>query len=181
LRDGENRYAAEPELKRRERQTVDDVETPIQSGTRRCEQGWRDFFKTHCNVVFQTALLLTADATAAEAAVAESIDSLDISSPPEQRNLAAWEKAVVVRSIEMSRLSSSAANLASRSMLQPGLLPLIQIEPFPRICFVLRMLLGYSTALSAQILGVEESHVLVLFQMAALQLQQTVAGNRIPL
>jgi hypothetical protein len=92
LRDGEHRYAAEPELKRRERQTVDDVETPIQSGTRRCEQGWRDFFKTHCNVVFQTALLLTADATAADAAVAESIDSLDISSPPEQRNLAAWEK-----------------------------------------------------------------------------------------
>jgi DNA-directed RNA polymerase specialized sigma24 family protein len=66
-------------------------------------------------------------------------------------------------------------------MLQPRLLPLIQIEPFPRICFVLHMLLGYSTALSAQILGVEESHVLVLFQMAARQLQQTVAGNRIPL
>jgi hypothetical protein len=162
-------------------QPVDEIETPIQSRTRRCEQGWRDFFKANCNVVFQTALLLTADATAAEAAVAESIDSLDSSSLPEQRNLAAWEKAVVVRSIETSRLSSSAANSATRSMLQPGLLPLIQIERFPRICFVLRMLLGYSTALCAQVLGVEESHIRMLFQIADLQLQQKVAGNRVPL
>jgi hypothetical protein len=65
-------------------------------------------------------------------------------------------------------------------MLQPGLLPVIQIERFPRICFVLRMLLGYSTALCAQILGVEESHVRMLFRMAALQLQQKVVGNRLP-
>jgi len=162
-------------------QSVNELETPIQSDTRRCEQGWRDFFKANCNVVFQTALLLTADATAAEAAVTESIDSLDISSrPPEQRNMAAWEKAVVVRSIETSRLPSSAANSVTRSMLHPGLLPVIQIERFPRICFVLRMLLGYSTALCAQILGVEESHVRMLFQMAALQLQQKVVGNRLP-
>lgn len=161
-------------------QPVDEIEAPIQSNTRRCEQGWGDFFKANCNVVFQTALLLTADATAAETAVAESIDSLDISSPPEQRNLAAWEKAVVVRSIETSRLSSSAANSATRSMLHPGLLPVIQIERFPRICFVLRMLLGYSTALCAQILGVEESQVRMLFQIAAHQLQQKIAGNRVP-
>jgi hypothetical protein len=162
-------------------QSVDEIETPIHSNTRRCEQGWGDFFKANCNVVFQTALLLTADATAAEAAVAESIDSLDISSPPEQRNLASWEKAAVVRSIETSRLSSSAVNSATRSMLHPGLLPVMQIERFPRICFVLRMLLGYSTALCAQILGVEESHVQMLFQAAAIQLQQNVAGNRVPL
>lgn len=162
-------------------QSVNELETPIQSDTRRCEQGWRDFFKANCNAVFQTALLLTADASAAEIAVAESIDSLDISSwPPEQRNLAAWEKAVVVRSIETSRLSPSAANSATRSMLHPGLLPVILIERFPRICFVLRTLLGYSTALCAQILGVEESHVRMLFQMAALQLQQKVVGNRVP-
>ena len=161
-------------------QPVDEIETPIQSDTRRCEQGWRDFFKANCNAVFQTALLLTADATAAEMAVAESIDSLDISNPPEQRNLVAWEKTVVLRSIETSRLSSSAADSATRSMLHPGLLPVILIERFPRICFVLRMLLGYSTALCAQILGVEESHVRMLFQMAALQLQQKIAGNRVP-
>jgi hypothetical protein len=160
-------------------QPVDEIKTPIQSGTR-CEQGWRDFFKANCNFVFQTALLLTADATVAEAAVAESIDSLDISGPAEPRNLADWEKAVVVRSIETSRLSSSTANSATRSMLQPGLLPVIQIERFPRICFVLRMLLGYSTALCAQMLGVEESHVRILFEMAALQLQQKVAGSRVP-
>ena len=159
-------------------QSMDEIKTPIRPGTSRCEQGWRDFFKANCNVVFQTALLLTADATAAEAAVVESIDSLDISSRPEQRSLAAWEEAVVVRSIETSRVSSSAANSATRSMLQPALLPLIQIEGFPRICFVLRMLLGYSTALCAQILGVEEIHIRILFQTAALQLRQKVKGNK---
>ena len=161
--------------------TVDEIETPIQSKIRRCEQGWGDFFKANCNIVFQTALLLTADAIAAETAVAESIDCLDISSPAEQRNLAAWEKAVVVRSIETSPLSSSAENSATRSLLQPGLLPVIQIERFPRICFVLRMLLGYSTVVCAQMLGVEESHVRMLFQATALQLQQKVAGNSVPL
>jgi len=162
-------------------QLVDEVEGKIQSEAKRYEQAWRTFLKVNCNALFQTALLLTADAQTAEAAVAESIDSLDISSPPEQRNLSDWEKAVVMRSIETSRLSSSAANSATRSMLQAGLLPVIQIERFPRICFVLRMLLGYSTALCAQILGEEESHVRMLFQMAALQLQQRVAGNWVPL
>jgi hypothetical protein len=161
-------------------QPVDEIEGKIQADAKTCEQAWRKFFKVNCNIVFQTALLLTADATAAEAAVAESIDALDVSSPPEQRNLAAWERAVATRSIETSRLYSFAANQTTQSMLQPGLRPIIQIERFPRICFVLRMLLGYSTVMCAQMLGVEENHVRMLFQMAALQLQK-VAGNRVPL
>jgi DNA-directed RNA polymerase specialized sigma24 family protein len=65
-------------------------------------------------------------------------------------------------------------------MLHPWLLPVIQIERFPRICFVLRVLLGYSTALCAQILGVEERHVRMLFQMAALQLEQKILPDRVP-
>ena len=115
---------------------VDEIETQIQSDTKRCEQEWRNFFKANCNALFQTALLLTTDAPTAEAAVAESIDALDMSSPPEQRSLTAWQKAVVVRSIETSQLSSSAADPVTRFTLQPALLPTIQIERSPRICFV---------------------------------------------
>jgi len=161
-------------------QAVEAIKMLTQSDTTRCKQQWRDFVKAHCDEVFQTALLLTADATAAEAAVTRSIDSLDISSAPEHADLAAWEKAVVVRSLETSQPPSPTPNSTTRSMLQPGLPRVIQIERLPRICFVLRMLLGYSTPLCAQILGVEESEIRMLFQMAALQLQQKVAGKQEP-
>jgi hypothetical protein len=161
-------------------QAVETVEMPIQAEAGGLEQEWRDFCKANCKIVFQTALLLTADATAAESAVTNSIDSLDVSSPPANGALADWEQAVVERSIETSPLPSPTSNSATRSLLQPGLLLVIQIERFSRVCFVLRMLLGYSTALCSQILGVEESHVRMFFQLAVLQLHQKAAANRIP-
>jgi len=158
-------------------QLMDEIGMQIHSDISECEQRWRTFFKANCDALFQTALLLSADAVAAEKAVSESLDSLDLSIPPEHRNFPGWERAVVARSIETSQLRPTPPDAATRSMLQPGLLPVIQIERFPRVCFVLGMLLGYSTALCAQILGVEESHVRMLFQMAALQLQRNVVAS----
>ena len=153
-------------------------ETQIRSDTRSCEQEWRDFFKINCNALFQTALLLTADAVTAEVALIKSIEELDMSSSPEQ-SLPAWKKAVVMRSIETVQLSASTPDPMTRFMLQPGLQPVIEIERFPRICFVLRMLLGYTTAFCAQMLGMEESDIRKLFQIAVIQLQEKVVADRV--
>ena len=158
---------------------VYEIVTLIQSDTKRCERAWREFFKVNCNALFQTALLLTADVLAAEAALSESIDELDMSSAPGQPSLAAWEKAVVMRSIEQPQVPLSAADPMTRSMLQPGLRPVIQIERFPRISFVLRMLLGYTTALCAQLLEMDEGGIRMLCQMAVIQLHRKVVADTV--
>ena len=82
-----------------------------------------------------------------------------------------------MRSIETPQVSSPEVDCTARFMLQPGLLPVFQVERSPRICFVLRMLLGYTTAACAQMLGTEESGIRILFQMAVIQLQQKVAAT----
>jgi hypothetical protein len=55
-------------------------------------------------------------------------------------------------------------------MLQPGLLPVLQLERFPRVCFVLLMLVGYPTSACAGMLGIDEGGVKVLLRVAVLQL-----------
>ena len=154
-------------------------ETQIRSDTRGSEQEWRDFFKTNWNALFQTALLLTADAATAEVALTKSIEELDMARSPGQTSLGAWKTTVVMRSIETVQRSASAPDPVTRLMLQPGVQPVIEIERSPRICFVLRMLLGYTNAFCAQMLGMEESDIRMLFQMAVIQLQEKVVANRI--
>ena len=145
------------------------------------EREWRDFLQKNRNRLFQTALLLSADSHIAETALIGSIEDLDIFRPPEENTLAVWEKAVVIRSVEPDKpLSGPGATgqakalraISVRTMLQPGLWPVVQIERSPRICFVLRMLLGYPITSCVQILGIEESRIYALLQMAAVQLQQ---------
>lgn len=169
-----------PTVPGRNMQQLDQFELIVRSDRKNCEREWRDFFKVNCKRLFQTALLLTADALAAETALAKSIEELDICSSPGRTSLAAWEKAVVTRSIEAAHLSSrTAPDPLSRSILQPGLQPVIEMERCPRICFVLRMLLGYKTALCAQMLGMEESGIRMLFQIAVIELQQKAAATEV--
>ena len=165
-------------LESRKTQRVEEIQTLTRSETESREQQWRDFFKMNCNALFQIALLLTADAVTAEVALAKSIEDLDISNSPGQTGVAAWERATAMRSIEIAQSSPSIPDPMTRTMLQPALQPIIEIGRFPRICFVLRLLLGYTTALCAQMLGIEESGVRMLFQMAVIQLQQKAHGIR---
>jgi DNA-directed RNA polymerase specialized sigma24 family protein len=62
-------------------------------------------------------------------------------------------------------------------MLQPGLWPVLQIDRQPRVCFVLRMLLGYATSSCAQMLAIEEQVVKAALQNAILQLQHAMTAN----
>ncbi len=140
-----------------------------------CQQAWTTFFRLNCNALFQTALLLSADPDIAETVLVGSIDDLDFSRPPQTDDLAAWERAVVVRSIETTDPASpDAAYAVACSMLQPGLWPVLQIERPARICFVLRMLLGHTTASCMEIIGTEKAAIQTLIRTATMQLRKNV-------
>ncbi len=140
------------------------------------EQAWKSFLQVHCSSMLQTALLLSADTHVAEAALADSIGDLDLSKPPENPSLAIWERAVITRSIGAREPDSLDAGSMARSMLQSGLWPVIEIERSPRICFVLRVLLGYAPAFCAQTLGIAESEIQTLLQKAFTQLCSIAAA-----
>ena len=151
------------------------------------EREWRDFLQENSNRLFQTALLLSADSHIAETALTGSIEDLDVSRAPGRNTRAVWEKAVVIRSVEELHKPSSGPgvtgqakviraisvqSISVQSMLQPGLWPVVQIERSPRLCFILRMLLGYAITSCVQILGIEESRIYALLEMAAIQLNK---------
>jgi hypothetical protein len=84
--------------------------------------------------------------------------------------------AIVLRSVQSAPPFSPSDTANARSMLQPGLWPVLQIERQPRLCFVLRMLLGYATSSCAQMLAIEEQAVKALLQNALLQLQHAMTA-----
>ena len=139
------------------------------------EREWIEFLELNSNAMFQVALLLSADVYTAEAALLNSIDELEIRRAPRQGDLDAWQYAVVARSIVTRTTDKSGVDVLYRSMLQPGLWPVMQIERLPRTCFVLRLLLGYSRRVCAQLLGIEESKVDTLLQTAIDMLQPSRA------
>jgi hypothetical protein len=125
--------------------------------------------------MFQVALLLSADVYTAEDALLSSIDELEIGRAPRQRDLAAWQHAVAARSIATRTTEKSGVDMRYRSMLQPGLWPVMQIERLPRTCFVLRFFLGYSRRVCARMLGIEESKIETLLHTAIETLQPSSA------
>lgn len=135
------------------------------------------FFRANCDALFQTALLLSADPEAAEAGLAAAIDFGDMSKAPEQGDLAILQDIVVRQTIQNVHRAPSPQIAKARSMLQSGLWPVLQVEQSPRVCFVLRMLLGYATSSCALVLGIEESGVRTLLKLAILQLQHAVMAE----
>jgi len=134
------------------------------------QEAWKGVFQVNLDALFQMALLLTADAHEAEANFATVISTLDLSKRPDDDALAVIQAALVRQSIGSGRIISSAGVAGARSMLQPGLLPVLRLERFPRVCFVLRMLFGYATSACARMIGLDEGGVKVLIRVAVLQL-----------
>jgi hypothetical protein len=136
------------------------------------QQTWKDVFQDNLDALFQMALLLTADPHEAEADLASVINTLDMSRPPDEDGLAILQTAVAQRSVKSGGVISSAGVAKAYSMLQAGLRPVLQLERFPRVCFVLRMMLGHATATCAGMLGMDEGAVTVLLRIAILQLHE---------
>jgi hypothetical protein len=145
-------------------------EATILSSNGGYQETWRDVFQANLYALFQMALLLTADSQKAEANLATVIRTLDFSKQPHEDALAVIQTALARQSIGSGGIISPAGIAGARSMLQPGLLPVLQLERFPRVCFVLRMLFGYATSACAGMLGIDEGSVKVLLRVAVLQL-----------
>ena len=159
-------------------QSSNEARSQAQLDTNSSEREWIEFLELNSNAMFQVALLLSADVYTAEAALLNSIDELQIRRAPRQGDLAAWQHAVVARSIATRTTEKSGVDLLYRSMLQPGLWPVMQIERLPRTCFVLRLLLGYPRPVCAQLLGIEESKIEALLQTAIDTLQPSRAEEQ---
>jgi hypothetical protein len=114
---------------------------------------WEDVFQANLDALFQVALLLTADPQEAEANLTCVINALDFSKQPDENALAILQTAVAQQSLGSGGAMSSAGVAQARSMLQPGLRPILQLERSSRVCFVLRMLLGYATGHSSRTVG----------------------------
>ncbi len=143
----------------------------------RREKEWKSFVAKNSKAIFQTALLLTANPQGAEAALIAGIDELDVSRQPEAEDLLIWEEAIVKLSVGIPPvLSTEEDSSFTCALLQPGLQPVMQLDRLARICFVLQILLSYTTEASADILGIEESEALALAAEAAAKLAQTIAA-----
>jgi hypothetical protein len=154
-------------------QSSNGARSQAQLDTNSSEREWIDFLELNSNAMFQLALLLSADVHTAEVALLNSIDELEITRPPREGDFAVWQHAVVAQSMATRTRRKSGVDLHYRSMLQPGLWPVMQIERFPRTCFVLRLLLGYPRPLCAQLLDIEQSTIERLLQTAVETLQRS--------
>lgn len=150
-------------------------------GKRCIRTEWKSFLDENSAAIFQTALLLTANPQRAESALIASIEGLDFSRQPQDDDLLIWQRAIVKLSIGTPFVPSHGENgSAARPLLQPGLRFVMQVDRLPRICFVLQLLLGYTTDACADFLDLDESEVPVLVAEAVLQLQQMVVPQLRP-
>jgi hypothetical protein len=131
---------------------------------------WGSILKANLNCLFQAALLLSADPEVAEASVAATIESIDLSRVPGQDELVTLQMTLVSKTLERLESSSPDHLRAAQSMLPTGLWTLLEVDQFPRIYFVLRVLLRCAVSSSAQILGVEEADAQAMFETALWQL-----------
>jgi hypothetical protein len=158
-----------------EMQSSNGGRSQVQLETNSSAREWIELLELNSNAMFQVAMLLSADVYTAETALLNSIDELEITRAPRLGDLAAWQHAVVARSIATRTTETSGVDLLYRSMLQPGLWPLMHVERLPRACFVLRLLLGYPRRVCAQLLGIEESEIEKLLEIAIHTLQHSSA------
>jgi hypothetical protein len=121
---------------------------------------------------FRTALLISADPDTAEDVVARSIAECDAADLQHESRRQNWRDSVVARSIEASTAFPVATGKLAATYLTPRLRPVVFIDLKPRICFVLRLLLGYSKAECAGMMRIRESEVGPLLVNALVQLQE---------
>jgi hypothetical protein len=132
--------------------------------------GWPAFIRANCPALFQTALLLAADAEIAESGMLAAIERVDISRPPAADEFSVLQRAVATQTLQRIRSNLDATSGNARSLLQAGLRPVLQLEQLPRICFVLCLLLGYTTSSCAQMLRIQQDTVRNFLRVATSEL-----------
>jgi hypothetical protein len=141
-------------------------------------RSWTALVKANLNVLFQTALLLSEDPEIAESAVLDALGAIDVCEPPAPDQASLLQKEVATQTLKRLNANSKAKSRDVRSLLQADLCPLLRIDKLPRACFVLCLLFGYTAALCAQTLEIEESRVTEFLGLAAIQLNSPSESYR---
>ena len=136
------------------------------------------FISANCAALFQTALLLAADAEIAESAILAAVVKVDISRPPGSDELFSLQKAVATETLKRIRSNPERVSENASAFVQTGLRPLLRLEQLPRICFVLRILLGYSSSSCAKTLELQEETVSGLLLVATGELHHLKFDSR---
>jgi hypothetical protein len=131
---------------------------------------WAASIKAHFAALFQTALLLSADETIAESAILDALASLELSWPPPPDQLAVLQQAVVKHTLKLITFGPQTVTTDVRALLQRGLQRVLDLDQLPRICFVLCLLLRYTTSSCAHILEIREEMVREQISVAAREL-----------
>jgi hypothetical protein len=141
--------------------------TPANSSSSfRHGRGWIAFIKVHCAALFQTALLLAANGEIAESGLLAAVEGVDISRPPAPDEFFVLQRAVAIQTLKRIKSNPDATSANTPSFLQVGLRPILQLDPPPRICFVLCLLLRYTPSACAQMLEIQEEAVRELLLQA---------------
>src|SRR5258708_34892326 len=133
---------------------------------------WKTLVEANLSSLFELALLLTASPRSAEAGLLSSIGKIDMSLPPDLEGLRA---SVALHSIRSEIVDSPAERVNACSMISGRLLPIIHLERLPRICLVLRLLLGCTTSRCVAMLGIDDADVKMLVAAAIMQIQSVTA------
>jgi hypothetical protein len=134
------------------------------------QETWKNVFQANLDALFQFALLSTADLQEAEANLVAVTSTLDLSKHPDEDASAVTRTALVRQSI------GSGGSFPRPELRKPGpcFNPVYCLSSSwsasPRVCFVLRMLFGYTTSACAVMLGIDEGGVKTLLRVAVLQL-----------
>jgi hypothetical protein len=129
-------------------------------------RAWMAFISVNCAALFQTALLLAADVEIAESAILAAVVKVDISRLPGSDELFFLQRTVATETLKRIRSNLEPASENASPFVQTGLRRVLRLEQSARICFVLRILLGYSSSSCAKTLGLQEETVSALLSVA---------------
>ena len=115
---------------------------------------WFDIFQADYCRLFFTALLVTGSAESAEAALADSLDLIDDGTTPSARAALA-----AVAAASTSRIGEARLAHVRHSSLPKELVAVTKLRPDLRVCFVLRRLVGLTSAETSKLLSLNPPDV----------------------
>jgi len=115
---------------------------------------WFDIFQADYCRLFFTALLVTGSSESAEAAIADSLDLIDDETAPSGR-----AALTAVAAASAARIGEARPAHVGNSSLPKELVAVTKLRPDLRVCFVLRRLVGLTSAETSKLLSLNPPDV----------------------
>jgi DNA-directed RNA polymerase specialized sigma24 family protein len=115
---------------------------------------WLDIFQADYCRLFFTALLVTGSSESAEAALADSLDLIDDETTPSAR-----AALTAVAAASTARIGEGRPTHGRNSSLPKELVAVTKLRPDLRVCFVVRRLVGLTSAETSKLLSLNPPDV----------------------